>query len=389
MPRIGDSPKLNLQAFEKLARSKDADNSQLRVSDDGSIKARSAFASRVVNFFRSTKAIEATNREVAEAFVASVQKSLDHQVQANAGGMSRQWSTDIVDTLRSQLADQLAGKASLSLRELKDRLTYLRDDIGAGKFVHEAEVKSQAMQALIDQFSVSNSEQPSLSELVERFQSGETLQPGEVNRVKQWHDQAVVVSNSIKSLVDGEEVDGLTARIENKVQRQRLLGETDSADAWQDTLNLLKDWRIYADEANNEHSTTLESAKHLVRYDGDFSKTVEGQKGHRWTGENPDHEPPGFDAQPKKLLLKRSAAVEINPSYQWLDKGGEELPSNEPVKEEDLESPRDRYAPSAEGRMVNAIIRDKTLPAGGHESTKVRVSDAAIDPLPKAARSEA
>ena len=68
MPRIGDSPKLNLQAFEKLARSKSADNSQLRVvADDGSIKARSAFASRVVNFFRSSNAIEATNREVAEA----------------------------------------------------------------------------------------------------------------------------------------------------------------------------------------------------------------------------------------------------------------------------------------------------------------------------------
>ena len=67
MPRIGDSPKLNLQAFEKLARSKDADNSLLRVSDDGSIKARSAFASRVVNLFRSSNAIEATNREVAEA----------------------------------------------------------------------------------------------------------------------------------------------------------------------------------------------------------------------------------------------------------------------------------------------------------------------------------
>jgi hypothetical protein len=67
MPRIGDNPKLNLQAFEKLARSKGADNSQLRVANDGSIKARSAFASRVVNFFRSSNAIEATNREVAEA----------------------------------------------------------------------------------------------------------------------------------------------------------------------------------------------------------------------------------------------------------------------------------------------------------------------------------
>jgi len=388
MPRIGDSPKLNLQAFEKLARSKSADNSQLRVADDGSIKARSAFASRVVNFFRSSNAIEATNREVAEAFVASVKKSLDHQVQASAGGVSQQWSVDIVDTLRTQLADQLSGKASLSLRDLKDELNYLRDDIGVGKFVHEAEVKSQAMQALIDQFSVSNNEEPSLSDLVERFQSGESLKSGEVNRVKQWLDRADVASTAIKSLVDGDEVDALIARIGNKVQRQRLEGETDSADAWQDSLNLLRDWRSYANEANNEHSTTLESAKHLVRCDGDFSKTVEGQKGHRWTGENPYHEPPGFDAQPKKSLLKHSAAVEINPSYEWLDKGGDKLPSNEPVREEDLESSRDRYAPSAEGRMVNAIIRDKTLPAGDHESKKVHFSDAALDPLPKAARSE-
>jgi len=67
MPRISGSPKLNLKAFEKLARSKGSDHSQLHVADDGSIKARSAFASHMVNFFRSSNAIEATNRKVVEA----------------------------------------------------------------------------------------------------------------------------------------------------------------------------------------------------------------------------------------------------------------------------------------------------------------------------------
>jgi hypothetical protein len=386
MPRIGDSPNLNLRAFEQLARSKSADDSQVRVTDDGSVKARSAFATRVVNFFRSANAIQASNREVAESFVATVQKSLDRQVKASEGGLSKQWSADIVDTLRSQLADQLSGKASLSLRDLKGSLTYLRDDIGAGKFVHQAEVKTQALQSLIDQFSVSTDEQPSLADLTHRFQAGHSLQADEVNRVKTWLGQAQDLSNEVEALIDGPEVDGLTARIETKVEGQRAAGETDSADAWQDTLNLLKDWRIFAGEATTMHKATIDEAKHLVRCGGDFSKTVEGQKGHRWTDENQGRDPLADDAKPKKSLLKRSATAELDPKYQWWDKGGETLPSNAPVSEADVQAEPDRYALSAEGRIVSAIIRDKALPGEGHEATRLDFSESTLDPSPNAVR---
>lgn len=386
MPRIGDSPNLSLRSFEQLARSKNADDSQVRIADDGSVKARSGFASRVVNFFRSANAIQASNREVAEAFVATVQKSLDRQVKASEGGLSQQWSADIVDTLRSQLADQLSGKASLSLRDLKDRLTYLHDDIGAAKFVHQAEVKTEALQSLIDQFSASTETQPSLSDLAERFQAGHSLQPEEVNRVKTWLSQAQDANNELEAFIDGDAVDGLAARIENKVQSQRTAGDADSADAWQDTLQLIQDWRVFAGEATSIHKLTLDVAKHLVRYDGDFAKTVEGQKGHRWTDENPGHEPLAGDVQPKKSLLKRSATVEPDPSYQWWDKGGEKLPSNAPVSVDDLQAEPDRYAPSAQGRVVNAIIRDKALPGEGHEATRLDFSKSTLDPSPAAVR---
>lgn len=386
MPKIGDSPNLNLRAFEQLTRTKGADDSQVRVSDDGSVKARSAFATRVVNLFRSTNAIQASNRDVAEAFVASVQKTLDRQVKSSEGGLSQQWSADIVDTLRSQLADQLSGKASLSLRDLKERLAYLRDDMGVGKFVHQAEVKTQALQSLMDQFSVSSNEEPSLSDLVERFQSGHSLQAGDVGRVNAWLTQAESASVELDALIDGAEVDGLSARIENKVQGQRAAGEADSADAWQDTLNLIKDWRNFAGEATSMHKATIDGARHLVRYEGDFSKTVEGQKGHRWTGENPGREPLAFDVQPQKSILKRGATVEVDPSYQWLDKGGDKLPSNAPVSEKDVQPEHDRYGLSPEGRMVNASIRDKALPAGGHEATRLDFAASALEPLPPAAK---
>jgi hypothetical protein len=386
MATIGDSPNLNLRAFEQLTRSKGADDSQVRVSDDGSVKARSAFATRVVNLFRSNNAIEASNREVAEAFVATVQKSLDRQVKASEGGLSQQWSADIVETLRSQLAEQLSGKASLSLRDLKDRLTYLRDDIGVGKFVHKADVKTQALQSLIEQFSASTETQPSLADLTERFQAGQSLQADEVGRVKTWLTQAQGVSDEIEALIDGAEVDGLSARIESKVLGQRAAGETDSAEAWQETLTQIKDWQIFAGEATTLHKATVDAAKHLVRCGGDFSKSVEGQKGHRWTDENRGHEPLAGDAQPKKSLLKRSAAAELDPTYQWWDKGGEKLPSNAPVDPADVQAKPDRYAPSAEGRIVGAIIRDKALPGEGHEATRLDFAKAALDPAPAAVR---
>ena len=76
----------------------------------------------------------------------------------------------------------------------------------------------------------------------------------------------------------------------------------------------------------------------------------------------------------KSALKKGSVAGPVDPKAQWLDKGGQQLPSNAAVPE-DLASPHDPRALEPQSRIVNSIVRDKALPGEGHEATRVNWKD--------------
>ena len=373
MPPVDNNPRANLDAFQRLTRSLDkADSSQVRLSDDGSIKARSAFVTKLVSLFTRASKVEANNRAVAEAFVGAVERNLQRQVGKS---LSQDWAASIVDNVRAHLADQLAGKAMLSLGDLKAQLAYLKDDLAVGVFVQTAQSQTESLKSAMDQYRTSAEGKPSVEELSSKFANGGKLTADELQQVKDWHASAQAASTDLLALVDGDTATQLRSRLESKVTSQRAAGETDSADAWQETLDLVAQWQGYAGEFDSMVSEDINYAAHMLKYGGDPSLTKDALKGERWATPNPGHEPLAADAPAGKSALKKgSVAGPVDPKAQWLDKGGQQLPSNAAVPE-DLASPHDPRALEPQSRIVNSIVRDKALPGEGHEATRVNWKD--------------
>jgi hypothetical protein len=212
--------------------------------------------------------LEANNRAVAEAFVGAVERNLQRQVGKS---LSQDWAASIVDNVRAHLADQLAGKAMLSLGDLKAQLAYLKDDLAVGVFVQTAQSQTEALKSAMDQYRASDEGKPSVEELSGKFANGGKLTADELQQVKDWHASAQAASTDLLALVDGDTATQLRSRLESKITSQRAAGETDSADAWQETLDLVAQWQGYAGEFEGMVSDDISYAAHVLAYEGDPS----------------------------------------------------------------------------------------------------------------------
>jgi hypothetical protein len=372
---VRSSHTINLSDFQRLARAKEASDSQVRIGDDGTIKARSAFASRVVNLFSRSATVEARNKAVAEAFVQSVEQ----YVQAKGGGTAAevQWTTSLVSELRASLANQLAGKAQLTLSDIKQQLGALKDPLGITSFVSQAESATSALKAGFDAYSAADASGNSVETLVGKFSDGGKLDRQELLRVGQWLKATTGAQDRVLQLIDNASVDALNSRIDSRVSQQREAGAIQEADAWQGVRDLVGQWRVDAGDLESMVSELTHYAQHIVKHQGDFSTTMDAQKGVRWKTENPGHEPPPADAQPKKSILKRTVAkIEVDPNPKWQDKGGAELPSNAPVPEQlASEAPVDPSLGSPQERIAKANLRDQGISGATHEHTRLRFND--------------
>ena len=82
---------------------------------------------------------------------------------------------------------------------------------------------------------------------------------------------AQAASTDLLALVDGDTATQLRSRLESKITSQRAAGETDSADAWQETLDLVAQWQGYAGEFEGMVSDDISYAAHVLAYEGDPS----------------------------------------------------------------------------------------------------------------------
>jgi hypothetical protein len=252
--------------------------------------------------------------------------------------------------------------------------------------MNNSEEVDRQLDAVINEYDGTDT-QPGVLSLVHDFDTGIKLSDPQLKQLDQWLDKASAARDSVSQLTDGlnvekkrgretvtvwveAEVNSLESNIEVKAKDCRAEGDEGAAQQWEQIGGGIKQWKAQLDDKTSVMEGPINYVRHILKNGGDRSLTLDGKK-PLW-GQVPAklHEP-NAQAQPGKSILKRTGHDNlVDEKYPWLDKGGDQLPSNQVVSR-DLESPHaDELEPGTKAMRAN--VRDLKNPGGDHEATRLR-----------------
>jgi hypothetical protein len=228
MPGIDRLNNLKISDFNRVAESNEA----VKLKSDGTVIAKSSFASKVVAFFKPEKA-RRENQQTTATFVASITRTLTAGTQSGIfsklGALSSEQKEAIVANLlnykdasgKGILDDQLKGAKPLTGRKVAQVINLVTQQ--AGQQIHDTELNAIKNQ-IDEQVSVANDLQPQADRLrfgkLKLSEDGKTIEANISSLVKdlsanvdKLKREEVAVFKQFKAADAGPDADTLDTKL--------------------------------------------------------------------------------------------------------------------------------------------------------------------------------
>jgi F0F1-type ATP synthase membrane subunit b/b' len=228
MSGIGRLNNLKIDDFHRVAESDQAIN----LSSDGTVIAKSSFASKVAAFFKPEKA-RRENQQATATFVASITRTLSQGLESGIfsrlGSLSPQQKEAIVANLlnyrdasgKGILDDQLSGAKPLTGRKVAQVINLVSNRVTSD--VHDSEINAIKNQ-IASQLTASHDIQPQLNRLVlgelNSSEDVKTIRENEATLTKslsanlyKLKKEVASLSKQLKELGDSSKSDAISAKI--------------------------------------------------------------------------------------------------------------------------------------------------------------------------------